>query len=189
MEQSRVDVAFTQENVNPPLENVMVCPTTIGRAREIESLSRLIGQLSDGHGTTVVISGEAGIGKSRLVSEARSRAASHGVRILQGAAFELDRAAPYGPIADLFRAFFRGKSPRQTVDDLGPCVGTVGRLLPSVAAWMPSDQSALELEKADQQLLQGLIATCDRLIDQGPSLVVVEDIHWADESSLDLLLH
>src|SRR5262245_49273206 len=52
MKQSRVDVAFTQQNVNPPLENVMACPTAIGREREIESLSRVIGQLADGRETT-----------------------------------------------------------------------------------------------------------------------------------------
>jgi predicted ATPase len=49
--------------------------------------------------------------------------------------------------------------------------------------------SALQLETADQQLLHGLLATFDRLSEQGPSFVIVEDIHWADEASLDLLLH
>src|SRR5262249_2376117 len=60
---------------------------------------------------------------------------------------------------------------------------------PTVAAWLPSDQSALDSERGGQQLLQGLLATFDGLIEQGPSLVIIEDIHWADEASLDLLLH
>jgi tetratricopeptide (TPR) repeat protein len=83
----------------------------------------------------------------------------------------------------------RGKSPQQTVDELGPYVSTVARLLPNVAVWLTSDQSALQSEVTDQQLLHGLLATFDRLINQGPSLVIVEDIHWADEASLDTFLH
>jgi hypothetical protein len=65
-----VDVAFTQMNTSPPLENVTVCHITIGREREIERLGRLMEQLQAGQGTTVLITGEAGISKSRLVGEA-----------------------------------------------------------------------------------------------------------------------
>src|SRR5437879_3784978 len=72
------DVTFTQMNTSPQLEELMVCPITIGREREIERLGRLIEQLQAGQGTTVLITGEAGIGKSRLVAEARTRAVSLG---------------------------------------------------------------------------------------------------------------
>src|ERR1051326_8342575 len=83
----------TRAAVSPRIADVMVCPTTIGREREIESFHRLIDEVQSGRGTTVLVTGEAGIGKSRLVAEARRRASGLGMRVLQGAAFE-HSAAP-----------------------------------------------------------------------------------------------
>jgi DNA-binding CsgD family transcriptional regulator len=185
-------VAFTQMNTSPQIENVMVCPITVGREREIERLGRLIEQLNAGQGTTVLVTGEAGIGKSRLVAEARARAVSRGVSVLQGAAFELDRSAPYAAITDLLRTFVGGKSPHEVLDAFpaGPSVSAVARLLPAVAAWLPSDQSPLSSGANEPpKLLQGLLLAFDQLLDNRPHLAIVEDVHWADEASLELLLH
>lgn len=184
-----VDVAFTQMNTSPPLENVMVCPITIGRELEIDRLGHLIAQLQAGQGTTVLVTGEAGIGKSRLVGEARARALSLGVGVLQGAAFELDRSAPYGAITDLLRTFVAGKSPQDVLDAFpaGPSVSAVARLLPAVAAWLRPDQSSGATEP--QKLLQGLLLAFEQVLKNRPHLVVIEDVHWADEASLELLLH
>jgi predicted ATPase len=187
-----VDVAFTQMNTSPALENAMVCSITIGRDREIERLGRLMQQLQAGQGTSVLVTGEAGIGKSRLVGEARARAVSLGVGVLQGAAFELDRSAPYSAITDLLRTFVSGKSPHDVLAAFpaGPSVAAVARLLPAVAAWLPSDQIPPSSEAFEpQRLLQGLLLAFDELLDNRPHLVIVEDIHWADEASLELLLH
>jgi DNA-binding CsgD family transcriptional regulator/tetratricopeptide (TPR) repeat protein len=165
MEQSRLDVAVIHADIGPPLQDAIACPNTIGRESEIDSIRGLIDQLQAGHGTTVLITGEAGIGKSRLVAEARAHALSHGVRVLPGAAFELDGAAPYAPIADLFRTFLRDTHPQQALS---------------------------AVHQADSnwpRLLQGLLLAFDQLIKASPTLVVIEDIHWADEASLDLLLH
>jgi predicted ATPase len=143
----------------------------------------------------VPLSGEAGIGKSRLVTEARAEASASGVRVLQGSAFELDRALPYGPIADLLRALVGSKSPQEVVNLLGPAVVAVGRLLRAVGAWLPphfDEASARALSGPDldsQQLLQGLLLAFERALRQGPTMIVIEDIHWADEASLELLLH
>ncbi len=135
MEQFRLDVAPIQAD-GGALQNTLVCPTTIGREREIDSIRRLIDQLHAGRGTTVLITGEGGIGKSRLVAEARAHALGRGVRVLEGAAFELDGAAPYASVTDLFRTFLRDKDPRQAVSALGSGVYAVARLLPRVAAWL-----------------------------------------------------
>src|SRR5262249_1292617 len=190
VEQSRLDVPITQPDSGPPLQNAIVCPTTIGRKPEIDSIRGLIDQLQAGRGATLLITGEAGIGKSRLVAEARAHATRPGARVLQGTSFELDGAAPYGPITDVFRTFLRDKTPQQALDDLGPGVFAVARLLPRVASWFPPDQSGIEkADSSPRQLLQGLLLALDQLIQVSPTLLVVEDIHWADEASLDLLLH
>src|SRR5689334_5853017 len=143
-------------------EELVICPTTFGREVELATLRQLVVRLLEGRGTTVLLSGEAGIGKSRLVAEARSEASASGVRVVQGAAFELDRALPYGPIADLLRALIASKSPQQVVDLFGPAVVAVGRLLPAVGAWLPPDfdngpgaRSSPDLD--GQRLFQGLL--------------------------------
>jgi DNA-binding CsgD family transcriptional regulator/Flp pilus assembly protein TadD len=161
----------------------------IGRERELESIRGLIDQLqaASATGTTLLIAGEAGIGKSRLVAEARSYAISRGVRVIQGAAFEMDGAAPYGPISDVFRSFVRDRTPEQTLESLGSGAYAVARLLPGVAAWLTVDPSGGDW--SHQQLLQGLLLAFEELLQRGPTMLVVEDIHWADEASLELVLH
>jgi predicted ATPase len=138
-----------------------------------------------------LVTGEAGIGKTRLVAEVRALASRRGLRVLEGSAFELDRALPYGPITDLFRTFLGSKPPQEALDELGAAVVALARLLPAVAAWLPRGADPLPASAVDetQQTLQGLLLAFDRLIQGGPTMVVIEDIHWADEASLDLLLH
>jgi predicted ATPase len=182
-------VGPTLEQKVPPLEATIVCPTTIGREPQLASLTRLVDQLLHGRGNTVVLTGEAGIGKTRLAAEARTVALGRDVRVLQGAAFELDRAVPYGPITDLFRTYLSAKSPQEALEELGPAIVPLARMLPMVAAWLPrdGDQSLTTDEK--QATLQGLLLAFDRLAQHGPTMVVIEDVHWADEATLDLLLH
>jgi predicted ATPase len=176
-------------------EAAMICPTTFGREVELATLSQLVERLLEGRGMTVLLSGEAGIGKSRLVAEARAKGCASGVRVVQGSAFELDQTLPYGPIADLLRVLLGSKSPQEVVALLGPAVVAVGRLLPGVGAWLPPDfsdgsaRAPSDPELNRQQLLQGLLLAFDRAVQQGPTIIVVEDVHWADEASLDLLLH
>src|SRR6266851_1954170 len=93
-----------------------VCPTTVGREPQLASIGHLLDQLVAGRGRTVLVTGEAGIGKSRVVSEARAMSATRGVRVFQGSAFEVDQTLPYGPVVDLFRTFLAAKSPEQAVE-------------------------------------------------------------------------
>jgi predicted ATPase len=143
----------------------------------------------DGRGNTVVLTGEAGIGKTRLAAEARAVAFGRNIRVLQGSAFELDRAVPYGPVTDLFRTYLTARSRQEGLEDLGPAIVPLARLLPMVAAWLPQDSDQLLTTDEKQATLQGLLLAFDRLAQRGPTMVVIEDVHWADEATLDLLLH
>jgi predicted ATPase len=77
-----------------------LCPVLIGRTPLLEELARLIDHTQGGTGQTLLFAGEAGIGKSRLVAEAKTCAIQRGFHILQGNCFELDRALPYAPLLD-----------------------------------------------------------------------------------------
>src|SRR4051812_131587 len=83
------------------LDRPVLAPLLIGRERELNAIAALMDQ---GAGT-LLITGEAGIGKSRLVREVLANATTRGVRVLQGACFERDHALPYAPFLDLWRAF------------------------------------------------------------------------------------
>ena len=82
------------------IDNSVICPVFIGRENDLHLLDRLILQSKGGNGQIALISGEAGIGKSRLVREAKVRA-SPGTLILEGHCFQTESALPYAPLLDL----------------------------------------------------------------------------------------
>ncbi|HEY6407947.1 MAG TPA: AAA family ATPase [Ktedonobacteraceae bacterium] len=79
----------------------VVCPVLIGRTAYLASFERVVDQVGNGQRQTVLVSGEAGIGKSRLVAEARARIGQEQACFLQGACFEQDRSLPFAPLLDL----------------------------------------------------------------------------------------
>src|SRR5437660_409668 len=106
-----------------PVTQSIVCPVLIGRQSHLDSLVQFIEQAYSGHGQTILVSGEAGIGKSRLIAEAiKYTRASHSRTaslILEGRCFEPDRSLPYAPFLDLLRSFLSSYSPQDLVALLG----------------------------------------------------------------------
>src|SRR5260370_442308 len=81
-----------------------MCPVFIGRASERDALFRLIDRTRSGQGSVALVCGEAGIGKSRLIAEAKAEASAPGFLLLQGSCFQVDSSYPYAPLLDLLRA-------------------------------------------------------------------------------------
>jgi DNA-binding CsgD family transcriptional regulator/Flp pilus assembly protein TadD len=165
-----------------------VCPVFIGHRAELDLLlQRLDGAISS-RGQCVLIAGEAGVGKSRLAAEATSYAAELGFAILHGACFPQDSASPYAPLIDLLRS-------RLTSGALPPAV--VERFTHQLAPLLPDLMHPLAdlplppaLDPAQQQRrLFTALASCLTLSMTQPILLIVEDLHWCDESSLDFLLY
>jgi DNA-binding CsgD family transcriptional regulator/tetratricopeptide (TPR) repeat protein len=179
-----------------PKELSVLCPLLIGRAVDLESLDRALQTVGPGKGQTVLIAGEAGVGKTRLVAETKARASQLRFSILQGNCFEHDPALPYAPLLDLLRAFPAATLPEEmarTVDEDGEIARLILELSPSFPNHAPL--TALEPEQEKRRLFQALAqwfirhvgrAQADRL--QSPLLVIVEDLHWSDDTSLEFLL-
>src|SRR5262249_47745518 len=91
----------------------------IGRAGELSRLTAALEATGRGQGGVLLLAGEAGIGKSRLVAETKARAVAQGALILQGNCFETDRALPYAPLLDLLRLFVAGRPPEEIVTRFG----------------------------------------------------------------------
>src|SRR5262249_30822550 len=168
-----------------PLERTVVCPVLIGRAPYVDALERTLEQVRGGAGRTVLIAGEAGIGKTRLVAEARLRAAGRGFLLLQGNCFEPDRSLAYGPILDLLRAFTATQTPEELDEALGPAAPEVLKLLPELAARLPevAPMPALEPDQEKRRLFEAVAQVFARLAARRPLLLVLEDVHWCDGTS------
>src|SRR5947207_9004758 len=103
--------------MNVPFDTPVLCPVLIGRAHDLTTLRLLVDRAKSGEGQVVLLSGEAGIGKSRLVSEIKTYARSHDFLIVQGSCFPTDYAIPYAPLLDLLRSHF--SSHRWALPDTG----------------------------------------------------------------------
>ncbi len=162
----------------------------VGRERELSSIERQLQAAREGSGSVLLLAGEAGIGKSRLVSEAQDQAVQAGFQILRGACFEPDRALPYGPIADLLRGFLQGHTPSEIVDLCGDAATELVKLLPELAGRLPGIPvpPQLDPEYERHRFTQTITRFLIGLADSKPLLLIVEDLHWSDESSLDFLL-
>jgi DNA-binding CsgD family transcriptional regulator/tetratricopeptide (TPR) repeat protein len=172
----------------------------VGRADELARLLTHVERAESGRSTAVLLAGDAGVGKTRLLDELTARATERGVRVLTGHCVDLgDVGLPYLPFVDLLRPVAADPSlaPESAANPalsgllsgrpgglpVVPPPGEgrdLGRPLPNRAAPQPVDDGRLQLFES----VAGLI--CDLAVN-GPLLLVLEDVHWADRSSRDLL--
>jgi DNA-binding CsgD family transcriptional regulator/tetratricopeptide (TPR) repeat protein len=166
-------------------------PVLIGREREVATLRSLIDETRQGRGHVLLLSGEAGIGKSRLLAEGKRQASDQGLLVLQGACFPTDRSAPYAPLLDLLAS-----SPAR--DLLSPSAATPTPLARALTRLFPglldptSDDTplhAIDPEQDQRRLFAALTQFFTDLATSRPLLLAVEDLHWGDETSLAFLYH
>jgi predicted ATPase/DNA-binding CsgD family transcriptional regulator len=167
----------------------IICPVLIGRRGEVASLHALIDQARLGQGQVVLLSGEAGIGKSRLAAEVKTGAQAHGFLALQGSCFPTDRSAPYAPLLDLFGSSQAKELLSLFIANREPLARELALLHPGLAPLPSGEKEAqtLEPEQEKHRLLIALTQFFTALATEQPVLLIVEDVHWSDETSLELL--
>jgi DNA-binding CsgD family transcriptional regulator/tetratricopeptide (TPR) repeat protein len=141
-----------------------------GRERELSTLRRSLERMFQGEGSLVIVSGEAGIGKTSLVNEVTGFAKEQGALVLTGAAYDLSATPPYGPWLELFERY-------RSFGDL-PEIPNV--LRPGTGIGDLSSQSALFDVALDFVL---------SVSEVHPVVLTLEDLHWSDQASLDGLRH
>jgi DNA-binding CsgD family transcriptional regulator len=172
------------------------CPILIGRSASLDRLARSIEQSAAGNGHSVLIAGEAGIGKSRLVAEAKRLAAQRGFQVVQGCCYEPDALLPYAPLRDLLRVDLSTSEAAGITAALDALAPYLSDLVPELAARLPRPPllQALVPDEQRRRMVQAFVqfflyrAAGRPEHDRAPLLVVVEDLHWCDETSLDVLL-
>lgn len=166
-----------------------VSPVLIGRESELAALGQALRAVQQGHGRGILIAGEAGIGKSRLVAELFSRAIADRFTALQGYCFEQDFSFPFAPWIDALRSFLAPKSPAETSALLGPLASEFVKLLPELSLLVPDlrPDPRLDAESEKYRLFETVARFVAQLARSQPLLVVLENLHWSDESSLELV--
>jgi DNA-binding CsgD family transcriptional regulator len=156
-----------------------------GRDEELAGLAGLIGLGGEARSSVVLLAGDAGVGKTRLLAELLDRARSEGWRSVIGHCLDFgDSALPYLPFTELLGRL-AGESP-----DLAEALVTAH---PAVTHLQPgrrllSGPGAVEVENVERaELFEGVHAAFEQLAESKPLLVIVEDVHWADQSTRDLL--
>lgn len=165
-------------------------PVLIGREREQAHLQVLLDQVRQGHGQVLLLSGEAGIGKSRLAAEGKRQANEQGFLVLQGTCFPPDRSSPYAPLLDLLSSSRTLDLPSLSTADAGLLARELARLFPGLVDHASDDTSAhaIEPEQEKRRLFVALTQFLTGLASTQPVLLLVEDLHWGDEMSLEFLL-
>jgi DNA-binding CsgD family transcriptional regulator/tetratricopeptide (TPR) repeat protein len=153
----------------------------IGRAAEYAWLAGLLRRASAGEPAVAVVGGEAGVGKTTLVEQLADEAAIAGVQVLTGGCVPLGQEGlPLAPITAVLRELLRQVGAKHLLELLPGAAAA--RLLPEL-----HDPAADAEPPSQGQLFQLLTALLERLGQRQPVVVVIEDLHWADRSTYELL--
>lgn len=159
--------------------------TFVGREQELATLT-MSGEPGRG-GRVLTVDGPAGIGKSRLITEAASQAGKSGHVVLFGRADE-DLMVPYQPFVEALRHLLR-PLPRADVEKLlGRSLNDLARIIPELASVTPSPV-AEDPDAERYQLFEAVASVLRRLAQAAPVLLVLDDLHWADRPTQLMLVH
>jgi DNA-binding CsgD family transcriptional regulator len=161
-----------------------VSPVFAGRENELAVLADAFDTATGRTPGIVLIGAEAGVGKSRLIAEFTTRTADRAL-VLSGGCVELSAAAmPYAPFAAALRELVRARGAAQVAELLpGPRAGELAALLPEFGP----PPSGTDPETARARLFELLLSLLEALADEQPVILVIEDVHWADRTTGDLL--
>jgi len=153
----------------------------IGRAAELSRLCQALDRARQGHGRVAIVVGEAGIGKTTLLSSLAAAAGARGGRVVVGRSYESEQILPFAPWVDAFQT--SGALVSEVLDELDPrWRAELTRLFPEVHA------SGLPTPGDDpRRLFESVLQLLFRLAAVQPLVVLLEDMHWADDMSTRLL--
>jgi len=155
----------------------------VGRDRELDDLEDVLERLFAGDGQLIFVAGEAGVGKTRLCREVAERIRRRGGTALVGAGYEQEGRLPYGPFVEAFQQLAGSTSAGELRSLLGKTDQELGRLIPSAAPGQRVGGGT-----GDRQRFFAAVGNLLRkLAEASPVLLVLDDLHAADEASFQLL--
>jgi ATP/maltotriose-dependent transcriptional regulator MalT len=156
-----------------------------GRTHELASLQRELDELDHGRTGSVALLGEPGIGKTRLLRELTMHAEQRSYLVLAGSASELEQDLPFSAFVDALDEYVESLEPKRlsALDD--DVQAELGHVFPSLASLARGREVALQHERyRSHRAVRGLV---ELLAEEAPLVLVLDDFHWADSASIELL--
>jgi len=162
----------------------------VGRQREREIVDTALSQACDGRGSILMLGGEPGVGKTRLAQYAMEQALARDLLPLTGHAYD-ERGAPFVVATEIIEQLSELLPPAVLLHALGDTAAEIARLVPELRRKHPNIPRPVELPPAQQQryLFNAVLELVRRLAGLTPVVLLLEDLHWADDSSIALLEH
>jgi predicted ATPase/DNA-binding CsgD family transcriptional regulator len=159
----------------------------VGRETELRLIQQTLDSAAAGRCSTLIISGESGVGKTRLAELAAQHATEHGWTIASGSAFPVESGVPYALFGDALVPVFRQLGdPAITLLSRG-ARSQLAYIFPALAADAPPEDSAVRAAEFKGRLLWTMAQLLTGIGARSPLLLVLENLQWADPSSLELL--
>ena len=161
----------------------------VGREQELARLRTALDSAFSGHGGFVLLAGEPGIGKTRLAEELGIYAAFRGARVLIGCCHEDEAAPAYWPWVEIIRSYANDRDPGALMSEIGASAGDIARLVPAIGERVPnlSAPATVDPEAARFRLQDSVCAFLKKASAGRPLMLVLDDLQWADKSTLLLL--
>jgi DNA-binding CsgD family transcriptional regulator len=162
----------------------------IGRNAELTAIGQVLARALDGRGGTVALAGEPGIGKSQTAQVVGDWAAARGMRVLWARCNEEPGAPPYWPWLQLVRSWLDAHEPAAAARVLGPAAAPLAEIVPEIAQRVADCEPVAPIADAMQarfRLFDAMSGFWRRAAQAQPLLLIFDNVHWADASSLRLL--
>lgn len=161
-------------------------PVFVGRQAELDAAVDALDRAAAGQAVHLLVGGEAGVGKTRFTGEVAREATARGFRVLRGECVNLGGSSlPYGPFVEILRSIHAESDDADIAALTGPSRADLARLVPSLGS--DATESLAQSEWVQSRLFEGLLGLFGRLAEQTPTLIVFEDLHWADQATREAI--
>jgi DNA-binding NarL/FixJ family response regulator len=157
----------------------------VGRASELGSVDRLLAQIGGGGSAALELVGEPGIGKTRLLAELAARADAHAYLVLSGRAGELELDLPFWVFVDALDEYVHGLDPQRLASLDGDVRAELATVFPSLTGLAAGRLTAIQHERYRSH--RAVCVLLETLAQTQPVVLVLDDVHWADPASIELL--
>lgn len=183
---SEKDVATTPPAAQQPADPQVL----IGREQDLARSHEILDDLFAARGALLFLSGPAGVGKSRIAAEFEAQAQVRGAITLWGAAYKLKKPARYGPLAAALEGFAIRVAPEALQSLVGEFGADLVSLVPAIARVVEQDEQATgRSQQDDAAIVAALTHVFTQLTEYAPVVLVLEDLHAADEATILFLSH